>query len=79
MSNIQLDGTHTLAKRGGEAIDYQGCEETKINNLLVLTDSIGIPIAFNLPLFIKHHNNYNLLDGFKGILKNIQSSQIAIP
>ena len=36
-------------------------------------------IACSLPLSGEHHDNYNLLDEFKGMLKNIQSSQIAIP
>jgi len=79
MSSIQLDGTHTPAKRGGEAVGYQGRKKAKTSNLLILTDSIGIPIACSLPLSGEHHDNYNLLDEFKGMLKNIQSSKIAIP
>ena len=78
MSSIQLDGIHTSAKRGGETVGYQWCKKEKTSNLLILKDSIGTPIACSLPLSGEHHDNYNLPDEFKGMLKNIQSSQIAI-
>ena len=29
MSNIQLDGTHTLAKRGGTSVGYQGRKKAR--------------------------------------------------
>ena len=69
ISSIQLDGTHTPAKRGIETIDYQHEGKQFIN----ITDPIDIPIAG------KHHVNYNLPDEFKGILENIQSFQVTMP
>jgi transposase len=77
MSSIQLDGTHTPSKRGGEEVGYQGRRKTKTSNLLIITDSKGIPVACSLPLSGQHHDSYNLLEEFSSMLKNIQTSQIA--
>ncbi len=35
MSSIQLGGTHTLAKRGDEAVAYQGRKKCKTSNILI--------------------------------------------
>jgi transposase len=45
MSGIQLDGTHTPCKRGTEAAQYQGRKKCKTSNMLIITDSCGIPVA----------------------------------
>jgi len=34
-------GSHTLAKRGGEALAYQGRKAAKTTNLLFLADNQG--------------------------------------
>lgn len=44
MSSVQLDGSHTPAKRGGQAVAYQGRKKSKITNALFLTDKQGIPL-----------------------------------
>lgn len=45
MSSVQLDRTHTLAKRGCEAVAYQGRKSCKISNMFILSDVNGIPIV----------------------------------
>jgi len=37
MSSVQLDGSHTPAKRGGEAVAYQNRKKSKTTNALFLT------------------------------------------
>ena len=37
MSSVQLDGSHTPAKRGGEAVAYQHRKKSKTTNALFLT------------------------------------------
>ena len=48
LSSAQLDGTHTPSKRGGEAVDYQGRKKCKTSNMLIITDSRGIPVVKKL-------------------------------
>jgi len=59
LSSIQLDGTHTPAKRSGESVAYQGRKKT---NTLIMTDSQGIPLVWCHP--IAGNNN----DAFKASL-----------
>ena len=39
LSTIQLDGTHTPVKRGGEAVEYQGKKKYKTSNTFILVDN----------------------------------------
>ncbi len=39
LSNVHLDGSHTLAKNGGAAIGYQGRKAGRITNALFLADN----------------------------------------
>lgn len=38
LSSVQLDGSHTPAKRGGESVSYQGRKATKTTNSLFLAN-----------------------------------------
>lgn len=38
MSCIQLDGSHTPVKRGGESFGYQGRKKCKTSNMLFMLD-----------------------------------------
>ena len=44
MSSVQLDGSHTPAKRGGQAVAYQGRKKSKTTNALFLTDKQDIAL-----------------------------------
>ena len=37
LSSIQLDGTHTPAKRGGESVAYQGQKKSKTTNISIIS------------------------------------------
>lgn len=76
MSSIQLDGTHTPTKRGGEAVGYQGRKKCKTSNMLVLTDSNGIPLACSDPVAGNHNDAYNLVNIAKGMMSDIKLSGI---
>lgn len=76
MSSIQLDGTHTPTKRGGQAVGYQGRKKSKTSNMLILTDSQGIPIACSEPTSGSHNDAYELEKTVDKMLHNIQSSNI---
>lgn len=78
MSSIQLDGTHTPTKRGGAAVDYQGRKKCKTSNLLVITDSQGIPLACSDAISGNHNDAYNLRENVQQMLQSIEASDIAI-
>lgn len=76
LSSIQLDGTHTPAKRGGEAVAYQGRKKCKTSNMLIITDSQGIPLACSDPISGNHNDAHNLEKTFDKMITAIQSSNI---
>lgn len=56
ISDINLDGTHTIAKKGGQAVGYQGRKKAKTSNILPITDSFGNILGF-LPVTAGNHND----------------------
>ena len=77
MSSIQLDGTHTPVKRGGQAVAYQGRKKTKTSNMLILTDSRGIPLACSDPIDGNHNDAYKLVSNMDKMIETIQSGRIS--
>ena len=77
MSSIQLDGTHTPVKRGGQAVAYQGRKKSKTSNMLILTDSRGTPLACGDPVEGNHNDAFNLVQTVEKMIDNIQSCGIA--
>lgn len=78
MSSIQLDGTHTPSKRGGEAVAYQGRKKAKTSNMLILTDNQGIPLACSEPIEGNHNDAFNLVQTVENMVADIQTSSIKI-
>ena len=76
MSSIQLDGTHTPTKRGGEAVGYQGRKKCKTSNMLILTDSKGIPLACSDPVAGNHNDAFELIETFEQMVSDIKLSDI---
>ena len=61
MSSIQLNGTHTSVKHGGQAVSFQGRKKAKTSNMLILTDSWGMSLACSAPIDGNHNNAYELV------------------
>ena len=76
LSSIQLDGTHTPAKRGGASVAYQGRKKSKTTNTLIITDSQGIPLACSDPIAGNHNDAYQLENNFSKMLHSIQLANI---
>lgn len=76
LSSIQLDGTHTPTKRGGEAVGYQGRKKCKTSNMLILTDSQGIPLACSEAVPGNHNDAYELEKTVDEMLQSLRSSNI---
>jgi transposase len=77
LSSMQLDGTHTPSKRGGEAVAYQGRKKGKTSNMLIITDNQGIPLACSQALEGNHNDAYNLENTVDTMLQDIRHSTIA--
>jgi len=76
MSIIQLDGTHTPTKRGGEAVGYQGRKKCKTSNMLIITDNKGIPLSCSDPIAGNHNDAHDLVKTVDKMILNIQKSDI---
>ena len=76
LSSIQLDGTHTPAKRGGQAVGYQGRKKCKTSNMLILTDNQGIPLACSGPVSGNHNDAYKLVETFDEMINSIRLADI---
>jgi transposase len=77
LSCIQIDGTHTPAKRGGESTGYQGRKKSKTTNMLLLADSQGIPLAVSPPMAGNHNDAYKLKENFNNMLQMLEKSSVS--
>ena len=78
MSSTQLDGSHTIAKRGGQAVGYQGRKKAKTTNMLFLTDKQGFPLACSSPVSGNHNDLFDIEKTVSEILDTLIDAQIPI-
>lgn len=76
MSSVQLDGSHTPAKRGGEDVGYQGRKKSNTTNALFLTDKQGIPLAISDPVSGNHHDLFDILKQLKKMVNDLYLATI---
>lgn len=60
MSELNLDGTHCLAKKGGESVAYQGRKKGKTCNILPIMDKHGYVVASTGIIAGQHNDAFNL-------------------
>jgi transposase len=65
LSSMQLDGSHTLAKKQGEHIGYQGRKSAKTTNALFLSDKDGQPLAMATPQAGNHNDLFEIQQLFE--------------
>jgi len=76
-SSVQLDGIHLPTKGGGKAVGYQVRKKGKTSNMLILTDSRGIPIAYSEPMPGKYNDAFESQKNECKMLNKIRSSNIS--
>ena len=76
MSSVQLDGSHTPAKRGGEAVAYQRRKKAKTTNALFLTDKQGIPLSISEPIDGNHNDLFEIEIFFTKMITDLEQSSI---
>lgn len=72
LSCVQLDGSQTVCRNGGECVGYQGRKAAKSCNSLFLADNRGLMLACSRPLAGQHHDLFNIKQVFGelcGLLK----------
>jgi len=60
LSELNLDGTHCLAKKGGESVAYQGRKKAKTCNILPIMDKHGFVVASTGVIAGNHNDSFNL-------------------
>lgn len=60
LSSIEVDGSHTPAKNGGDAVGFQGRKAAKTTNALFMADSQGVMLTMSTPQEGQHHDLFQL-------------------
>ena len=76
LSCVQLDGSHTPAKRGGESVGYQGRKSSKTSNSLFLVDNRGQMLALAEPQAGQHHDLYEIKKLFLELCDLLKAADI---
>jgi transposase len=78
LSELNLDGTHTIAKKGGEAVAYQGRKKAKTSNILPVLDKKGYVIAKTGIIAGNHHDAFELEKNLKQLFAFIRRLGLCI-
>jgi len=76
LSSIALDGSHTIAKRGGQAVAYQGRKKAKTSNMLFLTDKNGLPLACSKPVSGNHNDLFEIEKMMLIIIQTLEDAKV---
>lgn len=77
LSSGDLDGSHTTALRGGEAVAYQGRKKRKTTNSLYLSERQGLPLAMSTPVAGNHNDLYEIEQSLEEITDILKSANIS--
>jgi transposase len=78
VSVLNLDGSHAVAKKGGEAVAYQGRKRAKTSNILPMTDHNGFIIATTDIVAGNHNDAFQLKDQLRTAFKTIKRLGLSI-
>ncbi|GAB3813467.1 hypothetical protein GCM10028895_05530 [Pontibacter rugosus] len=76
LSSMQLDGSHTICKNGGEHVGYQGRKAAKTCNSLFLSDSKGQLLACSEPVSGAHHDLFEIERVFRELCSLLREAGI---
>jgi transposase len=72
LSELNLDGSHVIAKKGGEAVAYQGRKKAKTTNILPITEAQGFILASTGLIAGNHNDAYNLKPHLQSAFKSLK-------
>jgi transposase len=76
LSSMQLDGSHTPAKNGGEHIGYQTRKAAQTTNALFFSDNQGLPLAMATPQDGNHHDLHNIQELFEELCQLLREAEV---
>lgn len=76
LSCMQLDGSQTICKNGGECMGYQSRKAANSCNSLFLADNQGLMLACSYPLAGQHHDLFQIKQVFKELCDLLQEAGI---
>ncbi len=78
LSSLQLDGSQTIAKAGGEAVGYQGRKKANTTNALFFADKKGQPLMMSEPQAGNHNDVYEIRSLFENMSELLQQVGISL-
>ncbi|TAE28252.1 MAG: IS4/IS5 family transposase [Candidatus Kapaibacterium sp.] len=78
LSSAQLDASHTPAKRGGEAVGYQGRKRCKTTNIAVVSDKNGTPLTYATPRSGEHHDTFEIEEVLREMIAVLREANIDV-
>jgi hypothetical protein len=78
LSALNLDGTQSLAKRGGEKVAYQGRKKGKTSNILPITDRNGYVVASTGIMGGNHNDSYELKPHLQAAFQEMKKLGLSI-
>jgi transposase len=75
---LNLDGSHVVAKKGGEAVAYQGRKKAKTSNSLPMTDHNGYILATTDIVAGNHNDAFQLKAQLQTAFKTIKRLGLSI-
>lgn len=78
LSELNLDGSHTMAKKGGESVAYQARKKAKTSNVLPLTDKNGYILASTSIIAGNHNDAFNLKPHLQAAFKELKQRGLDI-
>lgn len=76
LSSVELDGSHTPAKNGGDAVGYQGRKACNTTNSLFVSDNQGVMLAMSTPQKGQHHDLFEIQNLFNEICTMLKEADI---
>lgn len=78
LSSIELDGSHSPSKNGGQAVGYQGRKACKTSNSLFFCDNQGIMISIATPQAGQHNDLYQIKELFEQLCSILKEADISL-
>ncbi|MCL4863926.1 MAG: hypothetical protein KJZ93_31250, partial [Caldilineaceae bacterium] len=72
LSQLNLDGSHAMAKKGGESVAYQGRKRAKTSNILPIMDANGYLLASTGMVAGNHNDAFNLKRHLQAAFKSMK-------
>jgi len=72
LAQLNLDGSHVIAKKGGESVAYQHRKRAKTSNILPITDAHGFVVASTGIVAGNHHDAFDLKPHLQAAFKHMK-------